>query len=67
VTFYLTSDGKLIREDFGDNAVTLVDPEEVKNPGIWKGIKEIIDYVAPMGPLITKLILSYFGIIAGDP
>jgi len=64
VRFYLTSAGKLIREDFGDNGVTLVDPEEIKKPEIWRGV---IDYVVPWAPIIAKFALSYFGIIAGDP
>lgn len=64
VRFYLTSDGKLIKEDFGDNGVTLFDGEEIEKPETWK---KVIDYVVPWGPIIVRLILSYFGIIAGDP
>lgn len=59
VRFYLGLEGKLRMEDFGDNGVTLVDAEEIKNKsGLWK---KVIDYVVPWGPVIIKMILTYFG------
>lgn len=65
VRFYITSDGKLIIEDFGDNGVTLADPDEIKDKsGVWK---QVLDYAIPWGPVIVKLALSYFNILDDVP
>lgn len=58
VRFYLTSNGKLIIEDSGDDGITLANPEEFNQPERWK---KIIENTASWGSIIVRLILSYFG------
>ncbi len=58
VRFYLTSNGKLLIEDSGDNGVTLANPEEINQPKRWK---KVIENTTSWGPIIVRLILSYFG------
>lgn len=59
VRFYISLAGKLTIEDSGDNGASLQSEKEFEEPQLWK---KVIEQVTSWGPVITKLILTYFGI-----
>ena len=64
VRYYLTTDGKILIEDYSDNGTTLSDTDQINRPERWK---KVIDEGVSWGPVIVRLILSYLGFTTDNP